>query len=81
MQEGSGMSVTLRRVDPEKGMYRYYRMCVQPDLFGNQCLIREWGRIGRSGQIRSTPYPTGEEAQDALRRQCEIKERRGYATA
>lgn len=72
------MSMTLRRVNPEKNMYRYYRMGVQPDLFGNQCLIREWGRIGRSGQIRSTPYPTKDEAQAAFHKQREVKERRGY---
>ena len=29
-------------------LHRYYRLDVQPDLFGAWCFIREWGRIGRS---------------------------------
>ena len=34
-------------------MRRFYRLDVQPDLFGRWCCIREWGRIGRAGQVRS----------------------------
>jgi predicted DNA-binding WGR domain protein len=60
-------------------MFRFYHLDIQPDLFGNHCLVREWGRIGRSGQIRSVPYPTGDEAQAALREQQGTKERKGYA--
>ncbi len=74
------MSITLRRVNPEKNMSRYYRMDVQPDLFGALCLIVEWGRIGRSGQIRITPYQNEDEAQAAFMKQWKRKERRGYAT-
>jgi hypothetical protein len=48
-------SLTLYRIDPARNMHRFYRLDIQPDLFGNQCLIREWGRIGRLGQMRSTP--------------------------
>ena len=36
----------------------HYRLDVQPDLFGEWCFVREWGRIGRPGQMRSVPYPT-----------------------
>jgi predicted DNA-binding WGR domain protein len=36
---------------------------VQPDLFGQCCFIREWGRIGRAGQVRMIPYATADEAQ------------------
>lgn len=71
-------SLTLYRIDPARNMQRFYRLDIQPDLFGNQCLIREWGRIGRSGQVRSVPYPTGDEAQYAFHRQRETKEQRGY---
>jgi predicted DNA-binding WGR domain protein len=72
-------SVTLYRIDQARNMQRFYRLDIQPDLFGNQCLIREWGRIGRGGQVRSTPCRTEEEAQVALHKQREAKERRGYA--
>jgi predicted DNA-binding WGR domain protein len=71
--------VILYRIDSHKRMHRYYRMNVQPDLFGQWCLLREWGRIGSTGQMRSAPFPTPQEAQAALDNQRRIKERRGYA--
>ena len=52
-----------------------------PDLFGAWCFIREWGRIGRPGQLRHVPYPTEDEAKEALARQRRAKERRGYRSA
>jgi len=72
-------SLTLYRIDPAKSMQRFYRLDIQSDIFGNLCVIREWGRIGRPGQVRSVPYPTGDDAQCALHKQRETKERRGYA--
>ena len=76
---GSQMSsVTLYRIDPAKNMQRYYHMDIQRDLFGNQCLIREWGRIGRAGQMRIGLYRSIEEAEQALIKQREAKERKGY---
>jgi len=33
------------------------------------CLMREWGRIGRAGQTRSVPFPTPQEAKEALDKQ------------
>jgi len=72
-------SLTLYRIDPARNMHRFYRLNIQPDLFGNQCLIREWGRIGRLGQMRSTPYPTEDDAQVAFHKQRATKERGGYA--
>ena len=48
-------AVTLYRIDSAKRVQRYCRMDVQPDLFGEWCLLREWGRIGSTGQMRSLP--------------------------
>ena len=70
----------LYRIDPEKRMHRFYRMDVQLDLFGQWCFLREWGRIGSSGQMRALSFPTQQEAQEALDEQQRIKERRGYAS-
>lgn len=70
--------VILYRIDSAQHMHRYYRMDVQPDLFGEWCLIREWGRIGSTGQTRTVPFPTPEEAGAALDRQRIAKTRRGY---
>lgn len=75
-------AVTLTRTDAARNMQRYYRLDVQPDLFGAWCFIREWGRTGSSGQTRSVPYPTPAQAEAALAKQRRAKERRGYiATA
>ncbi len=71
-------AITLHRSDPARNLHRYYRLDVQPDLFGAWCFIREWGREGRSGLVRQVPYPTSAEAQAALDRQRRAKERRGY---
>jgi predicted DNA-binding WGR domain protein len=72
-------AVTLRHIDPAQNKARYYRMDVQPDLFGGWSFIREWGRIGRPGQVLLTPYPSPAEALAALERQRRTKERRGYS--
>jgi predicted DNA-binding WGR domain protein len=71
-------AVVLRRVDPDKNTARFYRLDVQPDLFGGWSFIREWGRIGRPGTVRQTPCPTKAEAFAALEHQRRAKERRGY---
>jgi predicted DNA-binding WGR domain protein len=62
-----------------RNMFRFYQLDVQPDLFGAWCVLREWGRIGASGQTRTVPYPTLSEAEIAFQRQRRAKERRGYA--
>ena len=82
IEEGSRMTaVTLTRTDHARRMARFYVLDVQPDLFGAWCFIREWGRIGRPGQLRHVPYPTEDEAKEALARQRRSKERRGYRSA
>ena len=71
-------AVTLFRTDPARNMRRFYCMDVQPDLFGAWCFVREWGRIGRAGQMRAVPFMTEQEAWTALERQWSRKARRGY---
>ena len=71
--------LTLTRADPAKNLHRFYRLDIQPDLFGAWCFIREWGRIGSAGQVRTLPFPTPAEAQAALNKQRRAKERKGYA--
>jgi predicted DNA-binding WGR domain protein len=69
----------LYRIDPAKRMHRFYHLDVQPDLFGHWCLMCEWGRIGSTGRGSSIPFPTSQQAHDALDRQRRVKEKRGYA--
>lgn len=71
--------VTLYHIDPIRNMQRFYRLDIQPDLFGNHCLIREWGRIGQAGQMQMTSYRTEEEAQVNFCKQQKTKESKGYA--
>ena len=81
MSKGQAMTaVVLTRHDPAENMHRYYALDIQPDLFGSECLILEWGRIGRQGgEWRSIPFPTLEEARTALQQQQRAKQRKGYA--
>lgn len=69
----------LTRIDAAHNMRRFYRLDVQPTLFGEFALVREWGRIGRAGQVKSTPYATPAEAMAALECQRSAKRRRGYS--
>ena len=55
-------AIHLHRVDPARNMARFYRMSSTPSLFGDICLVREWGRIGRPGRIRIDLYEIAEEA-------------------
>ena len=71
-------AITLYRTDPTRNLHRYYRLDVQPDLFGTWCVIREWGRIGKSGQVRIVLYPTSEAAQLAQAHQQRKTEHKGY---
>jgi predicted DNA-binding WGR domain protein len=62
-------------------MQRFYRMDIQRNLFGEWCLLREWGRIGSNGQMRSLPFSTARDAEAALEKQRCREERRGYRPA
>jgi predicted DNA-binding WGR domain protein len=68
----------LRRVDPEKNMRRFYLMSVQRDLFGGAQLVREWGRIGSSGKIKTSFHADEGQAVDALAATFKVKSKRGY---
>ena len=72
-------AIILHRIDPALNMRRFYRLDVQPDLFGFWCLVREWGRLGQAGQVRIVSYPTKDAAEAALQQLRKVKERRGYA--
>ena len=44
-------AVHLRRIDDTQNMRRFYRLDMQPDLFGGFLFVRQWGRIGAQGRI------------------------------
>ncbi len=70
--------VYLTRIEASQNMARYYRMTVQPTLFGEWSVVREWGRLGRGGQVRVVPYPSESEAVEAMTTIEQQKVRRGY---
>lgn len=70
--------VYLTRTDEARNMARYYLMSVQATLFGEWSLVREWGRIGRAGQVRATAYIEQAEAEAAMEKLRGAKVRKGY---
>lgn len=71
-------AVTLSRIDEEKNMARFYKLDVQPNLFGQWSLVREWGRIGRGGTVRTEMYATRGLADIALIAAWARRRSRGY---
>ena len=72
--------IRLTRIVPDLNMSRYYQLHLQPGLFGDCDLVREWGRIGSSGTIRTSPYPTQAAATAALAEAVTQRHKRGYRT-
>jgi predicted DNA-binding WGR domain protein len=72
-------TLRLTRINPEVNMRRYYRLSLQPSLFGGCTLIREWGRIGRGGQVLLQEFHCEGQAVDALLALQGRKVRKGYS--
>lgn len=73
------MQVFLERIDPQRHMCRFYRVWVEPSLFGDWVVVREWGRIGHhSGQRREQWFEEPGPAQYAARQIVRRKKKRGY---
>ena len=77
MLEQDAVPALLRRVDPARNMARYYRVTVEPTLFGWSAVVRDWGRIGRSGRRRLDLYDDVDQAALAADALLKRKLRRG----
>jgi predicted DNA-binding WGR domain protein len=62
--------LSLERHAPAHRMHQYYRLTVQPNLFGEWSLLREWERIGRPSQMQTDLYVSLGATQDAFRRKA-----------
>ena len=71
--------VLMRRIDPARNIRQFYRMSIQPDLFGGASLVREWGRIGACGQMMIEPHADEGQTITALMGLVRVKKLRGYA--
>jgi predicted DNA-binding WGR domain protein len=68
----------VERSDVSKNMARYYAMSIEPNLFGDICLLRKWGRIGAKGQMMVHHFGREEEAVRLFLDLLRQKRKRGY---
>ena len=70
--------LVLERKDASRNMARFYVLAIEPTLFGDVALAREWGRIGTRGRRRLDLHADAEAAAEALDVWLARKSRRGY---
>lgn len=70
-------AVTLIRIDAKCNMARFYKLDVQPSLFG-WSVVREWGRIGQAGRVCVELHDTRGTADQAMISKWAQKRKRGY---
>jgi predicted DNA-binding WGR domain protein len=70
--------LVLERSDPVQNVSRFYVLRIEPSLFGDPTLVREWGRIGHRGRQRIEIHSTEDKAAEALDTWLRRKQRRGY---
>ncbi|MGV2192144.1 WGR domain-containing protein [Agrobacterium vitis] len=70
--------VRLQRIDEAQNMRRFYMLAIQPTLFGGASVIRNWGRIGSTGQTMMETFDNAEDADTAFLHFERAKKRRGY---
>ncbi|MBB3525982.1 WGR domain-containing protein [Rhizobium laguerreae] len=68
----------VERTDPAKNMARYYAMQIEQTMFGEACLTRRWGRIGKRGQEKQHVFEREEEAVQLFLELLKQKRGRGY---
>ena len=69
----------LERHAADRNLHRAYGLRLARSLFGHWGVVRQWGRVGRPGSTRTEWFASAAEAEAALRRKLEEKQRRGYA--
>ncbi len=70
----------VERTDASMNMARFYAISIEPDLFGEACLMRRWGRIGTKGQTMIQRFDTEREAVVQFLDLLQKKRQRGYST-
>jgi predicted DNA-binding WGR domain protein len=70
--------VNLIHIDLARNMARFYGIEVQPTLFGEVSVLRNWGRIGTKGRGMMVTYGDEDQAATALQKLDKQKRRRGY---
>ncbi len=70
--------LVLERRDASRNMARFYVLAIEPTLFGDTALVREWGRVGSSGRRRLELHADPDAAAESLEVWLARKRRRGY---
>lgn len=70
--------LVLERRDQAQNMARFYVLTIEPTLFGDVALVREWGRLGTQGRRRLDLFREHAKASEALETWLSRKIRRGY---
>jgi len=70
----------IERTDAQKNMARFYALSIEPNLFGEACLTRRWGRIGTTGQALVHSFEREGDAVSLFLELLRQKRGRGYAT-
>jgi len=70
--------LVLERREPDLNMARYYVLSIEPSLFGDPTLVREWGRVGHNGRRIIEIHENDRDAAQALDTWLERKLQRGY---
>ncbi len=78
MQLPEAKPVHLIHVNPELNMARFYGIDIQPTLFGEMSVLRNWGRIGTKGRGMMVTFEDAAQATEALVKLEKQKRRRGY---
>lgn len=71
----------VERTDTNRNMARFYALSIDQTLFGEPCLTRRWGRIGRKGQSMVHHFEHEAEAVALFLDVLKKKRVRGYRPA
>jgi len=74
----SAYHLHIERLDATRNMARYYRLAIEPTLFGNISVVRNWGRIGTRGQQRVHFFENEKQALILFLDILREKRRKGY---
>ena len=70
--------IYLTRINSDQNMQRFYSLDIQPNLFGEWCLIRKWGRIRSNGRRMETSFSTLADAEKLQMKLAKAKRSKGY---
>lgn len=68
----------LEKRVPEKNQYRFYCIHITTGIFGVWAVVREWGRIGSPGTVRSLWFDDENRAKEIANNLKLVKQKKGY---